>query len=248
MNLAPEPGTRLGQVYAYRTVGSTMEIAHALAAQGAPHGTLVWAATQEQGRGRLRRVWVSPDGGAYCSIILRPDRPAAEIPQLALVTGLAVAETIQELTGLLPAIRWPNDVLLSGRKVAGILVEGRDTGVVVGIGINVATNPALLPETAASLAELAPQALTPDAPVRVTARLYHRFQTWYDRWINDGFAAIRAALQPRMGHFGELVQLTAGNRRLEGQAVDVDEAGRLVVRLDSGVLQAFEMGEVTLLR
>ena len=132
-----------------------MEIAHELAADGAPEGTLVWAARQEQGRGRLGRVWASPEGGLYCSLILRPMRAPAEIPQLSLVAGLSTAEAIHEVTQLHPAIRWPNDLLLGGKKVAGILAEGQShslrPAVVIGIGINVSTDPRELPETATSL-------------------------------------------------------------------------------------------------
>ena len=104
-----------GPVYAYPQTGSTMEDAHELAAQGTPEGTLVYAARQTQGRGRLGRAWESPEGGAYCSLVLRPQRAAAEIPQLSLVSGLAVAEGIRQLTELHASIRWPNDVLIEGK-------------------------------------------------------------------------------------------------------------------------------------
>ena len=118
-------GARIGKpCYAFREVSSTMERAHALACDGAGEGTLVFAARQAQGRGRLGRRWESPDGGAYFSLILRPTRPPPEIPQLSLVAGLSAAEAIRELTALSPSIRWPNDVLLNGKKVAGILTEG----------------------------------------------------------------------------------------------------------------------------
>lgn len=143
---------KLGRpVYAYDVVGSTMDVAHQLAAEGAPEGTLVWATRQEQGRGRLGRTWISPEGGLYCSFILRPTRPVNETPELSLVAGQAVAEAIKELTGLSPIIKWPNDLLLNDKKVAGILVEARE-GVIIGIGINLTTNPIQLLEVATSLA------------------------------------------------------------------------------------------------
>src|SRR3990167_2704863 len=142
-------GTAMGRsLYAFTSVGSTMEVAHELAQQRAPHGTLVWAQRQEQGRGRLGRVWESPAGGIYCSVILWPLHTAAETPQLSLVAGLAVAQTIQQATSLFPTIRWPNDVLIEQKKVCGILVEARAGAVVIGIGMNVTTDPLDVPEHA----------------------------------------------------------------------------------------------------
>ena len=234
-----------GNIYAFQRVSSTMEIAHALAREGAAEGTLVWAARQEQGRGRLGRTWVSPEGGAYFSLILRPQRPAAEIPQLSLATGLATAEAIRKLTGLFPSIRWPNDVLIDGRKAAGILVEAKSGTAIVGIGVNVATESRDLPEGATSLAASGGR----DAdPYRFTGVLCRRFQQWYDVWTKQGFAPIRETLRSWIGLFGHPVHITAGSTRFEGTASDLDESGRLLVRLDSGIVRAFEMGEVALLR
>jgi BirA family biotin operon repressor/biotin-[acetyl-CoA-carboxylase] ligase len=227
-----------------------MEIAHELAAQGTPDGTLVFAARQEQGRGRLGRTWVSPEGGAYCSIMLRPTRSPAEIPQLSLVAGLATAEAIRELTGLSPSIRWPNDVLINDLKVAGILVEARNNAVVVGIGINVTTDPADLPPNSTSLQRcLTPSQKVSDTfPVEIAGQVYRRVLAWYDVWSRSGFAPIREALRPWIGFFGQPVHLTAGTEWFEGTASDLDEQGRLLVRLDSGLSRAFDVGEVALLR
>lgn len=233
-----------GAVHAFASVGSTMDIAHRLAREDVAEGALVWAARQEQGRGRQGRAWLSPEGGAYFSMLLRPTRPAAEWPQLSLVAGLAVAEAVRELTGLHPSIRWPNDLMLDGKKVCGILVEAGDRAAIVGIGINVTTDAAALPDTATSLA----QAGADCEPERLTAAVCGHVDRWYDRWTALGLAPIRESLRPLMGLFGQPVHLTAGAERVEGVASDLDESGRLVVRLDSGILRAFDMGEVTLLR
>ncbi|MBI3020968.1 MAG: biotin--[acetyl-CoA-carboxylase] ligase [Candidatus Omnitrophica bacterium] len=251
-------------IYAFQRVGSTMEIAHQLAADGATEGTLVWAARQERGRGRLGRTWESPEGGIYLSLIVCPTRPAAEIPQLSLVTGLATAEAIQHLTGLFPSIRWPNDLLLHGLKVAGILTETRSSSntlsairstlyAVIGIGINVTTRTEELPDSATSLlANLSEPShfspLTSHLAYSLTGVLCSRFRAWYDVWTTQGFAPIREALRPWIGLFGHPVHISAGADHFEGTASDLDEAGRLLVRLDSGVMRQFEMGEVTLLR
>ena len=231
-------------LYAFQSVGSTMEIAYLLAVQHAPEGTLVWAASQTQGHGRFGREWKSPLGGVYCSILLRPNCSANDLPQLSLIAGLAVTQALVHLTGFAPSIRWPNDVLLTGRKVAGILTELKGDTVLVGIGINVSSLAGELPEQGVSLA----MAGAGDCdPFQLTAELCQRFQRWYDEWHRDGFGHIREALRSWMGGFGQPVDITAGSEQFRGTAQDLDEQGRLVVRLDSGVLRPFDAGEVTLL-
>ena len=244
-------GARLGlPVHAYDTLGSTMEEAHRLAQTHAAEGTLVVAARQEQGRGRLGRAWISPDGGAYLSLILRPKRPTAA-PQLSLVAGLAVAETLRDVADLYPSIHWPNDVLLNDRKVCGILVEARGrfprpvSHVILGVGVNVTTDPAQLPAGSTSLAASGAAHCSQED---VVAGLCRRFAAWYDRWTHDGFGPIRETLRPWMGLFGRPVRIASGAHRYEGVASDLDESGRLLVRLDSGLPRAFDMGEVTLVR
>ena len=239
-------GTRIGHpLYAFKSVSSTMDVAkRVMIEDAAPEGTLIWAAAQKRGRGRLGRVWASPQGGIYCSIILRPARCPLEIQQLALVAGLSSAKAIHEATGLFPSIRWPNDILLHQRKICGILVEAVSGAAIVGIGINVTTHPEDLPENALSLAGAGAQ-VDPCALTRVLCR---HFDVWYDLWSAQGFASLRESLRSWMAGMGEPVQITAGSTKTSGITSDVDESGRLLVRLDSGLVQAFEMGEVTLLR
>ncbi len=222
-----------------------MELAHELARRGAAEGTLVWALRQEQGRGRQGRAWISPEGGAYVSLILRPQRPMREVPQLALVTGLSAAEAIRDTACLYPSIRWPNDLLLRDKKVGGILVEAKDGAVVLGVGVNVITEAAQLPAEAISLAAAgASHCSREDVIAGVCRRLSH----WYAVWAREGFAPIREALQPWMGMFGQPVSITAGSQLFEGTAQNLDEQGRLVVRLDSGAQRPFDVGQVSLLR
>jgi BirA family biotin operon repressor/biotin-[acetyl-CoA-carboxylase] ligase len=222
-----------------------MDVAHQLVRQGAPEGTCVWTTRQRQGRGRLGRTWESPEGGVYFSLILRPERPPEEIPQLSLVAGLSAAEAIRGITRLSPSIRWPNDLLLEERKVAGILIEAKDGAVVVGVGMNVTTQPTALPETATSLAACGAAC----DPYTLTAEVCRRFEGWYDSWRTEGFAPIREALRPWLSHLGEVVRVTLGTTHpVEGQVVDVDETGRLLLRLESGAIRPCEVGEVTFLR
>lgn len=232
-------------VHAYQRLGSTMEQAQRLAREGAEEGTLVVAVEQTQGRGRQGRVWHSPPGGLYCSLILQPLVPSPEVPQLSLVAGLAVTGAIREMTKLLPTIRWPNDILIANRKVAGILVEGNFAVAVIGIGVNVTTDLKALPDTGTSLAMNGAEFRQPWPMLGAICR---HLSSWYEVWRTQGFSPIRAVLRPSLGFFGEPVQLTVGTEQVQGTAHDLDETGRLVVRLDSGVLRPFAMGEVALLR
>ena len=233
-----------GPAFAYQKIDSAMDMAHDLAAEGAEEGTLVYTVRQEQGRGRQGRTWASPEGGAYFALIVRPLRSRGETPQLSLLAGLAVAEAVKEMAGLLPSIRWPNDLIVDGKKLAGILVEAKKGGVVVGMGINAASKAEDLPEIATSLAA----AGKPQDPVEVTKEICRRFAGHYRHWAKQGFAPFRDVLRPWIAMFGQPVHVTAGNDYFEGTAQDLDERGRLVARLDSGVQRAFEVGEVTLLR
>ncbi|MBI3324149.1 MAG: biotin--[acetyl-CoA-carboxylase] ligase [Candidatus Omnitrophica bacterium] len=243
--------TALGRpCYAFGSLPSTMDVAHQLAQAGTEEGSCVWAERQTAGRGRSGREWSSPSGGVYLSLILRPARGAVEVPQLALVTGLAAARAIHDLTGLAVAIRWPNDVLIDGKKVVGILAESATDQagrryVVIGIGINVATPVSELPAEAGSLAH---GATPPPSRFSVAAACLRHLERLYGQWAVDGFAAVRPQFVQWSGLFGRLVKVTTGQGTLEGQTLDIDEAGRLLVRLDSGLVRAFEAAEIRLLR
>jgi BirA family biotin operon repressor/biotin-[acetyl-CoA-carboxylase] ligase len=173
---------------------------------------------------------------------------------------------IRELSGLSPAIRWPNDVLLDGRKVAGILIETHAgsrlqaqgsrqlprasipeprAAVIVGIGINVTSDPLELPEGATSLGAMSEAA--PHDRAQVLATVCRELHTWYDAWQRAGFVSVREALRPLIG-LGRVVHVRTSLATCEGTAADLDEIGRLVVRLDSGILRAFDAGEIALLR
>jgi BirA family biotin operon repressor/biotin-[acetyl-CoA-carboxylase] ligase len=168
-------------------------------------------------------------------VLLRPKQPLSEIPQLSLVAGLSAAEAVSQLTGLYPSIRWPNDLLLNGRKLAGVLTESRNGAVVLGIGINITTPQAELPEHAVALADALPAGSTldvrsPDVTASLIAAICQRLSEWYAIWGRKGFAPIHAALRPLMALFGQPVHVTTGSDYFEGTAQDLDDRGRLVVR------------------
>jgi BirA family biotin operon repressor/biotin-[acetyl-CoA-carboxylase] ligase len=232
---------------AFDSLPSTMDLAHQLAVDGAEEGTCVWAETQTAGRGRAGRAWVSPPGGCYLSLILRPTRILREVPQLALVAGLAAAQAIHDLTKLSAVIRWPNDLMLRGRKLAGVLCEAKSNdnkvAAIIGIGINVSAEPHQVPAEGTSLA----QSVTPPDRVALFGALCRRLQALYDQWNRDGFAPLKPLLVSSMT-FGNIVRIDAGSDTLHGQTQDIDDQGRLVIRLDSGIMRAVDVGEVTLLR
>lgn len=213
----------------YRAVDSTNLRARELAERGAPHGTLVTAHEQTSGRGRQGRSWTAPAGRALlCSLVMR-DPPRL----LALAAGLAVAEE----AGADALIKWPNDVLLAGRKVAGILVEGRpqQSWAVLGLGMNVAVREADFPP---ELRDRAAGLGRPPAEIEPTlARLLESL----GRWLATPPEKVLAALRRRDALLGRYVRWQGG----QGEACGVDDEGRLLVAVD-GTQVALPAGEVHL--
>ncbi|HEY2636240.1 MAG TPA: biotin--[acetyl-CoA-carboxylase] ligase [Solirubrobacteraceae bacterium] len=215
-----------------RRTDSTNERARALAAIGAPHGALVTAGEQTAGRGRQGRRWTAPAGRALLlSLVLRVDEPAL----VPLAAGVAVAEVV----GARARIKWPNDVLVDGRKVAGILVEGRpqEGWAVLGIGLNVAVRPDdFPPELRATAGTLArdPADVEPTLDALLAS---------LERWLEADQAAVIAAWRARDALEGQPVAWSDG----AGKAVGIDDAGRLLVGTSSGTV-ALDAGEVHLRR
>jgi BirA family transcriptional regulator, biotin operon repressor / biotin---[acetyl-CoA-carboxylase] ligase len=229
--------TRLGtpRVHLDR-IDSTNRLARELAARGAPHGTLVTAAEQSAGRGRQGRTWTAPRGAALlCSWVIRAPDPL--VPLLSLAAGVAVAEVCGDGAQL----KWPNDVLIDGRKVAGILVEGRpqEHWAVLGIGINVALRPEQLPD------ELRDRAGTLGLPQSEIEQLLARLREQLEQWLTAPPVTVLAAVRARDALLGRAVAWTEGS----GIAAGVDDAGRLLVTLDDGSGRAaLDAGEVHLSR
>lgn len=231
-------------------VGSTNDRASALAAAGAPEGSLVVALRQTAGRGRHGRVWASPPGGLYLSLVLRPDDAMLRRLPATLLAGLAVAEAIDQVAPGEPRaeLKWPNDVFLGGRKVSGILGElSRDrTGslLVLGIGVNVATDPATLPPelqaTATSVGAVRGQAPDPSA---LLAAILARFEAHYGLVREGGGATILAAASSRMPILGKPVRVRLMDRVLEGAAAGLNATGGLVVDV-GGRRETVVAGEV----
>lgn len=232
---------------AFDACGSTNTEAKAWARDGAPEGAVVTAEHQTAGRGRLGRAWTDAAGqNLLCSVVLRPDLPPDRLGLVTLASGLAAAEAVAEWTAPAePGIKWPNDVLLNGRKCCGMLLEadlGAAPFVVLGIGLNVNQTdfPDEIADRATSL-RLETGHIVPRAPL--LARLLARLEHWADR-LGDG-EAVRRAFEDRMTGRGEAATAhLAGERTLEGRIEGVDASGALVLLAESA-LHTLHAGEVT---
>ena len=213
----------------YRQIDSTNERARELAAAGAPHGTLVTAAEQSAGRGRQGRRWTAPPGRALlCSLLIR-DPPRL----LPLAAGVAVAD----VAGAPARVKWPNDVLVDGLKVAGILVEGRpqERWAVLGIGLNVALREEDFPPELVGRAGTL--GLEPEAVQPTLERLLERLEDW----LSAAPEAVLDAVRERDALFNRPVRWSGG----EGRGAGIDSEGRLLVVTAEGQL-ALDAGEIHL--
>jgi BirA family biotin operon repressor/biotin-[acetyl-CoA-carboxylase] ligase len=248
--LPPPLTTRwLGRAWRHLQVcDSTNDEAAAWARAGAPAGAVVTASAQTRGRGRLRRPWHSPpDESLYFSLVLRPALDPANLPPVTLAAGVAVAEAIAESGGA-PRLKWPNDLLLDGRKVAGILCEtsssgGRVEHLIVGIGVNLHARafPDELSAIATSLA------LASGGEVdrgRFAALLCERLEGWLDRFFDAGAPPIVDGWKRFADFFGRRVRVTAAGGALEGVAEELAPDGALLLRTDAGKLVRVIAGEL----
>jgi len=238
-------------VYWYDSVTSTNDVARELAEAGAEEGTTVVAAEQTAGRGRYARRWHSPKGeGLYHSIIMRPPVPPSRAPLLGLVTAVALAETLREEYGVVADIKWPNDVMIGGRKVAGILVEletedDRVKYVVLGVGVNI--NQASFPEEIADVATSLRRetGMTYDVE-RFRHRFFVRLQQWYETWKAEGEAPVLERYEQLSSYVrGQPVSVLCGERRVRGRSCGLAPTGALLVETEDGRQEAILTGEVT---
>lgn len=230
-------------------VDSTNRYAKAWALEGAPHGAAVLAKRQSAGRGRRGRSWLSEEGGLYCSVVLRPDFSLEKAPQLTLTAALAVREAIQSAAGLSAGIKWPNDLLLGGKKVSGILTElqtapGQPPAVIVGIGVNVAQQ--------AFSEEVAPIALSLEqAGGKTDAKaLFYAILAALEEKLTllseKGFSAILEEYARHSVTLGRRVRILGVDSVQEGVAEALDELGMLLLRKDDGSLARIASGDVSL--
>lgn len=242
-------GVKVGQVELFDETTSTNDVAKRAAKAGAPHLSVFVADSQTAGRGRQGRAWTSARGESILmSVVLRVDCPPARLPPLSLVVGLAACEALGPVVDVEPQIKWPNDVWLNRKKVAGILVEASIAGdkvdsIVVGVGINVHTRafPSELEPIATSVAL---HSATQPERASILARLIEALDRDITPVASHGLGLVHARIQKRDALRGARVRGEAG----EGVAEGIDPEGRLCVRLASGALQRWVAGEVNLLK
>ena len=216
---------------ALQSVGSTNDEAVRLAEAGAPEHTFVWAREQTGGRGRRGRSWASPPGNIYCSTILRPDCSAQQAAEIGFVAALAVADLVPRERAV--RLKWPNDVLVDGGKVAGILPEssigqgGKVEYVVLGIGLNVGFAPQL-PEMRY------PGAMLGGTVEAAAERLANALRRWLTEWRQSGFEEIRAGWMAKAGPFGAVVDVKLGEGLISGRFAGLDADGALLLDTPTG--------------
>lgn len=233
--------------------GSTNTIAMELANKGAVEGTVVFAEAQTGGRGRMGRRWASPRGNLYLSVVLRPAVPVHKAPAITLMAAVAVASVIREHLKVPAGIKWPNDILIAGKKAAGVLTEmsaepDRIRHLVFGIGVNVNMDMREAPDdvrrTATTLAAAAGRRIDRSAFAQA---LLAGLDRWYQRFLGNAADVIEAWREMSVT-LGSRVAVQGSGLSAEGTAVDVDAEGRLLLQLDDGVLQQISAGDVTILK
>ena len=238
-------------IHYYDSITSTNDKAYALAEAGEAEGAVIIAESQTKGKGRIGRKWLSPEGGGiYLSIVLRPDFETDEIPTITLMAGAAIVQAIKKVSGVDAVMKWPNDVLINGKKVSGILTEikaqpDRVDFLVLGIGINVNTLSKKLPSEGTSLVVESGKPVDRIGLVRVVLA---EIEKRYEKLKKKGFASIRDEYKSLSSVLGSKVKVQEHHRTLVGTAVDVDEKGALIVKDKTGELKRVFSGDVLLCR
>jgi len=228
------------------TVSSVMDELKAAAGHGAGEWLVCAAKRQSEGRGRLGRVWASPPGGLYAAVLLRPDCPVSEAGRVTIMAGAAVCEAIRDYAGVDGRIKWPNDILVFGKKVAGILTESGIRGasleyLVLGIGVNVNTHPSDLPPGAVSLRQLSGQQYDLNAFLQ---KILERVFYWSTRMRQQGFPPVRDQWISMCVSWEKPIQFEYHGRKCRGRAVDLSDDGGLMIRCDDGEIVRWISGEI----
>ncbi|MFO1243025.1 MAG: biotin--[acetyl-CoA-carboxylase] ligase [Rickettsiales bacterium] len=246
-----EEKPRLIELYhllSYDEVDSTNEEAKRLALGGGAEGAVLWAKKQTAGRGRMGRSWVSEEGNLFVSILLKPTTKEANWPQLSFVTALAVHDAILPMLETDPdlTLKWPNDILLKGKKVGGILLEmfadeSRQNWLTVGIGINIEDYPrdVMYPATC-----LKANGIEIVSAKIVLSRFLSCFMERYDRWIAEGFSSMQKEWQQHAYNLGKKISIATPRGEISGVFTGIDVTGHLLLD-QKGVILPVMAGDVT---
>lgn len=240
-------------IHYHEYIDSTNDEAKQLARGGASEGTVVVAEAQVKGRGRRGRSWASPFGvGVWSSTILRPDISPYDAPKGALLSALAVVRAVKDVVGIDAVIKWPNDVLVEGRKVSGILVEmdaelESVRSLVIGIGVNANVPLEAIPEDARPSATSLHAASGGSVDrARFLGRLLTHLERLYDAWSRSGFDRLLCAIRDKTITVGQQVRVTEPAGVWEGRAIDLADDGALVVVDGSGKPRSVYAAEVSI--
>ena len=242
----------LGKMIHYEeSVETTQKIAHTLADDGVPEGTLVVAEEQHGGKGRLMRPWYSPKySGIWMSLILRPKIPFQQAPQLTLLAAVAVAQAIEHTTNLKPQIKWPNDILINRKKVTGILTEmqaesDRIHSVIIGIGMNVNQQKNDFPEELQDIAtSLLIEGQNKVSRARVIQEILVRIEALYEQFLEEGFLPIKKLWESYAISLGQEIKATTVNNVIIGKAIGITDEGVLLLEDSSGKVHSIYSADI----
>ncbi len=239
-------------LYWYEATNSTNDLAKGFAKEGAAHGTVILAGTQTGGRGRMGRSFLSPEGGLYLSVILRPKCPATELMHLTCATGVATSDAVEQIADFRPGIKWINDLVWSGKKLGGILTElslDAKTGLVdyavIGIGINCREPeggfPSDIADIAVSLSGAAGKDIDPAAAAAALITALWKM----DMQLLSGKKALMDTYRSLCVTLGKQILVLRGSDKRPGKALDVNDDGGLVVEYGDGYIATVSSGEVS---
>ncbi|MEW6261346.1 MAG: biotin--[acetyl-CoA-carboxylase] ligase [Thermodesulfobacteriota bacterium] len=233
---------REGRMHHVETIDSTMDLAKSLAREGCPHFTVVVAERQTRGKGRLRRSWISDDGGLYFTIVLRPEVPVSHVMRYPFAASVVLCSTIRRMTGIDARVKWPNDLLVRDCKLAGMLCEMEaETDLVsfvnIGIGVNVNNDPEPVEQKACSIRNILNQ------PVERVA-LLREFLDTYEAVIDrlDPVAIMRE-WKSLSATLGKQVRIVTPQGVTEGRAIDIDANGNLILETQNRNLETILYGD-----
>ena len=250
--LASKSDTNLLNDYhllSFDSLDSTNEEAKRIAKSGGQHGAVVWAKKQSDGKGRLGRGWMSEDGNLFVSILLKPNKTFAELGQLSFVAAIAVIDAISPLVDDKDAVKvkWPNDILLSERKLSGVLLESFCTQeddlpwVVVGVGVNIDSYPQNTEFPAICLKDSGVELVSAKI---ILSRFIHHFIERYNQWQSKGFAPIRKEWLSHAWNMQQKIVARLPNMEIEGVFEGINQDGSLIIALDGGHKQTINAADV----
>jgi BirA family biotin operon repressor/biotin-[acetyl-CoA-carboxylase] ligase len=249
-------GKNFGQkVYYYSETGSTNDVAFSLGLDGASEGTVVIADSQNKGKGRMQRVWHSPPGAnIYTSVILRPKIQLSKASQIPIMAGVAVADTLNKYCPDKVCLKWPNDVLIDGKKVCGILAqikmsENAIDFIVLGIGINVNLNYEQFPQDIKDIAtSLSIETGRNISRQELIISLYENMTKCYKQLVQKGFHPIKERWLSLTPMTGQMIQVMFKSEKTEGKAAGIDDDGSLILLTDGNKKVKVSAGDVTILK